>query len=158
MDADSGLEKDKPLVIFYDCCVPKRQFARVMRKTILFADHIFAREVFSEEDCDPDYHLFSKVEEKRRAEYPDKICLFITQDKKDFIDRVKRHPAYNVTIKVIRIEHCNTVELNWIRAGETASSLVSGFAEVLEQKSKRGRAPLNYIFGILERNFRKKTV
>lgn len=126
-----------------------------MRSLVRFADHLFVRKIFSERECDPDYSLFSKVEEVRQREYPDQLCLFVTQDKKDFRERVKRHPAFDNTIKLVVIDHCNSREINWIRAREVAEKLVRAFARIIERQARKGKITRLEAFRIIEKHFSK---
>ena len=107
MDADSALKKEKPLVIFYDCCMPQNGFEAVLRRAIPFADHVFVQndKRFRKKMLRNDKLLFKRIAEVHVKEYMGKVCLFVTYDE-DFRGergrkKVKNHPAFNTLIKVL---------------------------------------------------------
>lgn len=125
----------KPLVVFYDSCVPWTPFEKMMQGLVRFADHVFVRHRFSEKICRDDRVLLSAVENEWSARYPEKICLFITTDQ-TFEKDVSGLGALG-TVKVVTLPTCNSDELNWIRASEAALALCQAQAEAIERKSRR---------------------
>lgn len=96
-------KQDKRTVIFFDRCVPCTLVNQVIIPyTKEFADHFFASDEFAERVVHNDRKLLSAVERRRRTRHENRLCIFVTCDS-DFIkkERLKRHPAYNTTVKVV---------------------------------------------------------
>lgn len=121
------------LIIFYDCCIPRAQFAAILPSKIKQAKHFFVRDLFGESVCRSDYKLFSRVDALRRKYYPFSQCVFVTQDQK-FSDEVCDHPALNTTIRLLTIVSCNSPRQNFHRAAELAKQLFSEYAALWEEK------------------------
>ncbi len=129
-----------PVVVFYDCCIPQRQFKRFVRSTVLFATHLFCFQEFPEDVYKNDSRLFAHVELKRAAEYPDALCIFLTYDG-GFVkhDQVKHHPAFNTTVKVIVLESKAERNENWRLAREFVHTLCDMYMDSLEAELRKSR-------------------
>lgn len=127
-------ETEKVFVVFYDCCLPKRQFGKVLPRVVQFADHIFVRDIFPEEICRSDYKVFSEVAKEWEAQYRGRICFLITWDR-NFIKQVQRHPLYEKGVFILRIEPSNSSRMNWQSARLVASLLCDRYIDLIE-KSK----------------------
>lgn len=114
------------LVIFYDCCIPRTQFASVLPHRLNRAKHIFVRSTFPESICRDDYRLFSAVDDLRSKQYPLSRCVFVTQDQ-NFPNDVHDHPALNVTVRLLVIDSCNHPRQNYFRAEELALKLATEY-------------------------------
>lgn len=115
------------LIIFYDCCIPRAQFATILPFRIKHAQHFFVRDLFRESVCRNDYKLFSRVDSFRRKYYPSSQCVFVTQDQK-FSNEVSDHPALNTTVRLLIIVSCNSPRQNCHRADELAKQLLTEYA------------------------------
>ncbi|GEM_PF-3682927 len=116
-----------------------------MRREAPFAHHVFARDVFTDGVCNKDPILLIHVAEKAKRDYPDRKCVFVTQDQK-FRDQVERAAGQaqkcgNVlkatrfiraldSVKIIVFGFTNGVERNTIRAGQVVRKLVQVHVEL----------------------------
>ena len=125
----------KWLVIYYDCCVPKAQFKKVM-SAVPFADHFFARDRFPQTVWKHDPTLFLAVNEDHRSHFSDRVCLFLTTDS-GFRRQVMRYPVFNTNVLFMALEPCNSDLVNWIRAKDTATKLFAAHLDVLESFHRR---------------------
>ena len=123
------------LVIFYDCCIPRSQFAEILPWKIQCAKHVFVRDVFPEAICRNDFHLFSRIEDLRSKHYPLSACVFITQDQK-FDLEVEKHPALNTSIRLMIIDPCNCAHQNYLRANQVANQLVAEYASLFKEEKE----------------------
>lgn len=114
MDAcpEPSAEPKKPVVVFYDCCVPENHI-KVLSIDLPFAEHIFVNKRFSRAVCSSDCNLFSKIYELRQLDYPDSLVIFVTVDQ-DFLNEVQDNPARS-EILVIILESVSDVSFETAR-------------------------------------------
>lgn len=118
-------EEKNPLVVFYDCCVPKDPFRKIVPKLVRFADHIFLHNGHTS-----DYDLLTCVEKIREEKYDGKPCFFMTFDQ-TFKDDAAGHPALDNTVHIITLAPSNTCSLNLQRAREASKQLLDLYFDII---------------------------
>lgn len=113
--------QNKRAVVFFDRCVPRTLANQIIIPyTKDFADHFFASDEFAERVVHNDRILLGAVERRRRARHKDRLCIFATCDI-DFMkkQRLKQHPAYNTTVKIVYGKNVSDVSDEEVRAERT---------------------------------------
>lgn len=142
-------EDGKTAVVFYDSCVPWKQFRQLIPEVISFAEHIFVRDCFSEDTCRDDRVLFGAVSEECIDRFPGKIWIFVTTDQ-TFLNQVGKYPSLE-HISVIVAAPTTSIETNWIRARDTAIKIAEAYWEKkgrfeIASAKMRAEEALNKIF------------
>lgn len=115
----------RPIVVFYDSCVPRRQFEAIVPRVALFAEHIFVRDRFTEKVIRNDRFLFEKAVEETESRYGKiPVAIFVTVDRR-LARQVKTKPGYgNIVIVVcLSLGTPGSKDTNWRMAVKFASQL-----------------------------------
>lgn len=115
----------RPIVVFYDSCVPWKQFGAIVPSVTLFAKHIFVPKRFPGEIVENDVYLFEAVLAETKDKYPRAFCsLLVTMDG-GFSSEVRHLPGYGNIVKVVRLSIGpeGTQDKNWEAAVTFATKL-----------------------------------
>lgn len=127
-------ETKKPVVIFYDCCVPEN-FVRTFSEALSFAQHIFVNHRFSQRICRNDKDLFSEIHRLSTEFFQDSLIIFVTLDRGFSSQVEKDHPGWGV-IKIVTVKSVSSVsrELAIKRVREALHTIFDNFLDVLEPR------------------------
>lgn len=136
----------RPIVVFYDCCVPWKQFRAIVPPVALFARHIFVGDRFSEKVFRNDTLLFEEVVKETRKKYARAICSLLVTVDGGFAREVGHLPGYGDVTKVIclSIGPEGTQDKNWEAAVQFASQLAWVYGKIRERASCRRENEENF--------------
>ncbi|OGZ96942.1 MAG: hypothetical protein A2847_01725 [Candidatus Sungbacteria bacterium RIFCSPHIGHO2_01_FULL_50_25] len=127
-------EDRKSVVVFYDCCIPRKRFERVLHKVAPFAEHIFVLDVFAPSMCEDDRGLFAAICGLAADRYHGRMVLFVTNDKL-FSSEIRGYSSSS-PVKLMYVDCGKSRRDNTRKARKIAHVLVDEYLDYLIRVKK----------------------